>query len=357
LDKKQLAYMRQQSSRAEITEWEFTNEYHFGDFRGNAEEMLRRGYDVHLHYANFGIRRLMFRLPGGLPCDRKLFEAFQPDDGVAWHADKKGPGGILEINPEGDADSFDELFEVEGLLNEIAPIRDMLMAGDLRPLYLAWLACPTEDEALEPPVPAGLGEKNGPLEEMAAFYDIHQDLIAAAAEQSPPLSKTIDAGAATKGWIAQQSPDDLRELVERLLAGNERAIRAEILARVRAEAPAVGWPTAEPTRTLGQLRQLAAGVGSRRVAREKKAVEAARQKRLKKIAADPDKLVAEVRKLVKLRSTSEYERAARELADLREALGPEAGPPRARAVAEELRRANPTLKLLVAALRKQGLLG
>ncbi len=141
--------MRQQSSRAEITEWEFTNEYHFGDFRGNAEEMLRRGYDVHLHYANFGIRRLMFRLPGGLPCDRKLFEAFQPDDGVAWHADKKGPGGILEINPEGDADSFDELFEVEGLLNEIAPIRDMLMAGDLRPLYLAWLACPTEDEALE----------------------------------------------------------------------------------------------------------------------------------------------------------------------------------------------------------------
>ena len=179
----------------------------------------------------------------------------------------------------------------------------------------------------------------------------------AAAEQSPPLSKTIDAGAATKGWIAQQSPDDLRELVERLLAGNECAIRAEILARVRAEAPTVGWPMAEPTRTLGQLRQLAADVGSRREAREKKAADAARQKRLKRIAANPEKIVAEVRKLVKLRSTSEYQQAARELADLREALGPEAGLARARAVAEELRRANPTLKLLVTALRKQGLLG
>ncbi len=86
-------------------------------------------------------------------------------------------------------------------------------------------------------------------------------------------------------------------------------------------------------------------------------MEAARQKRLKKIAADPDKLVAEVRKLVKLRSTSEYERAARELADLREALGPEAGPPCAGRSPKNSACANPTLKLLVAALRKQGLLG
>ena len=60
---KNLEYMRRQSSRAEVTPWSFDNEYHFGDFRGNAEEMLRRGYDLHLHYANFGIRKLVIRLP------------------------------------------------------------------------------------------------------------------------------------------------------------------------------------------------------------------------------------------------------------------------------------------------------
>jgi hypothetical protein len=43
LNDEQLKYMRRQSSRAEITPREFTNEYHFGDFRGNAMEMLRRG--------------------------------------------------------------------------------------------------------------------------------------------------------------------------------------------------------------------------------------------------------------------------------------------------------------------------
>ena len=53
-----LEYMKEQSSRADITPWSFENEYHYGDFRGDALEMLRRGYDLHLHYANFGIRKV-----------------------------------------------------------------------------------------------------------------------------------------------------------------------------------------------------------------------------------------------------------------------------------------------------------
>ena len=67
VSEKNLAYMRRQSSRAEITPWSFENEYHYGDFHGNAVEMLRRGYDIHLHYANFGIRTLLVRLPSGFP--------------------------------------------------------------------------------------------------------------------------------------------------------------------------------------------------------------------------------------------------------------------------------------------------
>lgn len=57
----QLQYLRRQSSRAEITRRSFDNTYRIGDFHGNAAEMLRRGFDVHLHYANFGTRKLMIR--------------------------------------------------------------------------------------------------------------------------------------------------------------------------------------------------------------------------------------------------------------------------------------------------------
>lgn len=129
LNDKQLAFMRRQSTRADVSRWEFTNEYHFGDFHGDAMGMLRNGYDVHLHFANFGIRRLMFRLPAGLLCDRKTFKRFVADCGMAWHADKTGDGGILEICPEGDADLFDSyLTDLDSMLDQIAPLREGLMA-------------------------------------------------------------------------------------------------------------------------------------------------------------------------------------------------------------------------------------
>lgn len=357
LDDEQLEFMRRQSSRAEITSWEFTNEYHYGDFHGNAEEMLRRGYDVHLHYANFGMRRLMIRLPAGLPCDHRTFKAFCPDYGMKWIADKKGKGGILELYPEADAGSFDQdVYDAAKLLPKIAPIRELLISGDLRPLYLAWLACADEDEAMEPPVPAGLGKLTAALEALAEFYEVHLDVIAAAAERSPPLPEASDADEILKRWIAKQSPEALRELVERLLGKEAVATRAETLARIRDEMDSPSWPLAEPTRTMAQLRELAGELGNKRLRKEQEANEAARRKRLKKILATSDEIIANVEKLAQGRSVKSYREAASELADLREALGPIAGPPRARAVAEKLRRQHPKLHRLLAELRKHDLL-
>ena len=192
---KQLAFMRRQSTRAEITEWEFTNEYDFGDFHGDAKEMLRRGFDIHLHYANFGTRRLMIRLPKGLPCDRRIFKKFRVESCVEWIADKKGKGGILDIEPEADAGTYDEdIYDVDTLLHKIAPIRNLLINGDLRALYLAWRACNYDEESMEPPVPAGLGKLTRELKAFAKFYELDDKFLAAAAKRSPPLGKSSDIG-------------------------------------------------------------------------------------------------------------------------------------------------------------------
>lgn len=358
LDDKQLDFMQGQSSRAEITRWAFTNEYNFGDFHGNAREMLRHGYDIHLHYANFGIRKLMIRLPAGLPCDRKTFDAFRCEYGLDWNADKKGKGGILEIEPEADAGSYDEdLWDVAELLPEIAPIREQLIGGDLRPLSIAWLGCCHDDDSLEPPVPAGLDKLTPALKAMANMYAVSLDLLTAVAQQSPPLPPATDAGKALEQWIAKQSQDSLRKLVRQFLADDAVATRAETLARLRDEMGQAAWPLAKPTRTLAQLQETTDDISKHRLLGEKKARDAARRKRLATIAANPDKLIANVEKLVKERSVSSYQQAARELVDLREALGPEVGPERAKAVAEKLRRANPKLNQLISTLRKQGLLG
>ncbi len=357
LDEKQLEYMQTQSSRAEITKWEFTNEYHYGDFHGNAEEMLRRGYDVHLHYANYGTRLLMFRLPGGLPWDRKTFEAYLPEYGIKWHPDKQGRGGILEIQPEADGGSFDDgLFEVDALLAEIAPVRELLIAGDLRPLYVMWLACHDDDETMEPPLPAGMDSLPECLTALADFYEVSGDMLEAAAEGSPPLPKSNEADSRTSAWLAGQSKEELKELVQRFLAGDAAGVRSGTLALIRDESGAVTWPAAEPTRTHQELRERADELEVRRNQREAEAKEKARRARLKKMAADPQAVIDEVESLVRQRSTTNYIKAAKTLVELGEALGPTDGPTRVHAVAERLRQKHPTLKVLVSELRKHGLL-
>ena len=129
----------------------------------------------------------MIRLPTGLPCDRSTFNAFHIKYGVEWNADKEGSGGILEVEPEADAGTYEEdLWDAGELLPEIAPIREQLLSGDLRPLYLAWLACCQDEDSPEPPIPAGLGKPTRAMNAMARFYEISDDLIAAAAQQSQP---------------------------------------------------------------------------------------------------------------------------------------------------------------------------
>ncbi len=356
LDDEQLELMRGQSTRADVTRWEFTNEYHFGDFRGNPLAMLRNGYDVHLHFANFSIRRLMFRLPAGLPCDRKTFNRFVADDGMTWHADEKGEGGILEICPMGDADRFDSyLPELELLLERIAPVREGLMSGDLRALYLAWLACCYDEDAMEPPVPAGLATLSEPLEALAEFYELGPDLVEAAAERSPALPAGTRPADALEKWTGRQTKDSLRSLVSRLM-NDPGATRAEVLAQLREGQVMPAWPMAEPSRTMAEMLKVVRGKEQQRLQLQKKAREAERLKRLAEMAEQPDAVVTSVRRLVDERTGNSYKQAARKLAELREGLGPEKGPAYVQAIADKLHKENPKRYALTAALRGEGLL-
>ncbi len=264
LDDTQLEYMEQQSSRADVSRHEFTNEYHYGSFRGSAKEMLRHGYDVHLHFANYGVRRLMFRLSNGLPCDKKTFAAYCPEYGIAWHADKSGRGGILEIQPEGDDRFYEYLDDVQTAIQKIAPIRELLIRGDLRPLYIAWLATilSFDDDECEPPVPAGLDDLPECLEAMAEFYEVSPDLITAAAQCSDPAPDPDDSDDPTlQDWLAEQSVKELRELVQQLLSTEGARVRAKIIDQVRKRANRPAWPVTKANRTLGELRRLAESLG------------------------------------------------------------------------------------------------
>ncbi len=266
LSDKQLEYMERQSSRAEISRWSFENSYHFGDFGGNANEMLRRGYDIHLHYANFGIRRLSLRLPHclGLGLSKKELAMYVDGDAVTWKVGSKNPAGTLTISPSFESGCGEELWELNRYLDRLVGLRQQLMDGDLRPLYVGWLcACQDgsvdADSATEPPVPAGLAEPSGQMVAMLEFFDIDESILAAAAEKSPRLVPQEEQREAIEGWLRGVDEETLRAWVLDFLDGNAAAARAQGLLAYRESRPGVRWEVAEGTRTFSEILATAEG--------------------------------------------------------------------------------------------------
>ncbi|GAA2338555.1 hypothetical protein GCM10009854_13560 [Saccharopolyspora halophila] len=168
-----------------------------GDLHGDPDVLMETRFDAHLNLTAWGTRRLMLRLRRPEP-DRVqpfsvpgLVEAWTSEDFV-----------ILDLTSEDETD--EALGEPDLLFDELLPLRDELLAGDLRPLYLAWLAAygtwerdelafeREADEYVEPPVPAGLGEPTTAQRHLAEFLRLDPDLLAEAAT-SAPASRTVGA--------------------------------------------------------------------------------------------------------------------------------------------------------------------
>jgi hypothetical protein len=66
LNERQQAEVRALSTRPRVTATSFTNEYHWGNFRGDPHKMMERYYDAHLYVTNWGTHQVMLRLPRAL---------------------------------------------------------------------------------------------------------------------------------------------------------------------------------------------------------------------------------------------------------------------------------------------------
>ncbi|HZK82612.1 MAG TPA: hypothetical protein VFC46_16125 [Humisphaera sp.] len=258
VSEKNLEFMHGQSSRATITAWSFENEYHFGDFHGNAAEMLRRGYDFHLHYSNFGDRKLMIRLPNGLP-DAKAAKPYFEKDSFHFLKDKQGVGGTLCIEPYYEGDHLDDLWELDSsFLDRLLPLRIEIIAGDLRPLYLAHLAIASDsnhdpDETKDAPIPAGLKKLTAAQRALAELYGLSKALIAAAARNSPPMPDRVASENQYAAWLQNQPEATKNEWLHKLMEDPKAAVRREILADYQKNLAIPGWPTVSIDRTISEI--------------------------------------------------------------------------------------------------------
>jgi hypothetical protein len=334
LDERQQAEVRALSTRARITATSFTNEYHWGDFRGDPRTMVERYYDAHLYLADWGAHQVMLRLPRTL-LDVKTVEPYCADPhATAWTT---GEHLILDLTSQDESGDWVE--GAEDSLSAIASVRAELAAGDLRPLYLAWLAGygtwerdegafdDDEEDEREPPLPAGLGSLTAPQRALADFLRLDADLLTIAAQASPPLAVTTDDPRKLAKWIKDLPAGDKEMFLLQVAEGHGARVQMELLRRFRGS-PAVG-DDGRPRRTVAQLLDAAADIKleRQRQAEAARAAEEARraqqralarEKRLDALARDEETAWVRVESLIDTRKQDNYDAAVELLEDLQE---------------------------------------
>jgi len=291
LDERQLAELRSLSTRATITASSFVNEYHWGDLKGDPLDWMRRWFDAHVYSAIWQSCRLLLKLPCST-LDRAALDEFagpprgasKASFGDAFAVHATDAHWILEWSFSDDGGERERFGAGDGpgWMARLLPLRDELMRGDMRPLYLGWLArvCSGELDSpdTEPPLPAGLRALSPAQSALVEFLEIDPDWLAAAVEPSPDLAASDETGDVDT-WLSRQSIEDLRAPLRLMLQGHsqqaERELRAAFLA----------WERQNRTPGAALLeRRSVAQIDARRDAARATRLDAERQARLSREA-------------------------------------------------------------------------
>ena len=331
LSAEDLAYVRTLSSRVQPTPTQATFTYSYSSFPGDPLKLLAKHYDVMLYLANWGSKQLAFRFPK-TAIDS---QALQPYAFGVEEIEQTTVGQYVILNITFHEEEGLGWIDDEGQIASFAPLRDDILRGDVRALYLAWLASASRsagtgdeadecdgaeedaadgDDLIEPPVPPGLGQLSAPLRAFVEFFDIDQDLVGAAATASPALKATTEP---IERWVPLLPELERNSLLVRAARGEP--IGAELLRRLRevggAQRPAASG--AAP-RSFSAIVAAAEVVRQQRQAREQQAAERARLAKLDALAQREQQVWAQLPGLLAERKASGYEAAVAHLADLRD---------------------------------------
>jgi len=318
LTDKEQAYMRSLSSRVELTRHHAAFTYHYGDFRGDPEKVLAKYFDAMLYVANWGSKRLMFRLPRALVDSAALLPYEFPE---VILTEKTSDHIILDISTE-DEEGFGWI-EGEGILSSLVGLRDELLRGDFRSLYLMWLhaiklAEETEDvdDLPEPPVPANLQTLSTSLKHLIEFFEIDEDLIAVAATASASQGNAPEPE--IDKLIARLSEQERNNFLARVAKG-EPHIDRQLLNRLRELSPNKPHkPTARGEHTALELLAAAREHHKQRRERQRQTAERARIRKLDAMVEKEPQLWEQVTALIEKKQPKAYDEAVSILKDLRD---------------------------------------
>lgn len=344
LSDEQMLELRDISSRAEITPTSLTNTYSYGDFRGDPLELLTDYFDAHVYVANWGSYTFILGFPRAA-VDVETLKQYvvvalsDYQDGLTIQ--ERGDRVLVTFSyseEDGGGGWMDE-DEAKSWMPSMIQLRADIMSGDLRAMYLGWLAGATvnlleyagmdEDEldeveadlleSVEPPVPDGLGKLSAPLKKLTEFLALDAGLVDVAAERSGKLAVSGSDSAGMAAWIAALPSDEKDAFLVRVADG-DGSVGAELRRRYRAASLPAGAATKDsaPGRTVREL--LLAGQ-ERAAELKRKKSEAAKRKRekeLNELAGRQEAAWRDIEAMIERRQGQPYDLAIGLLKDLAE---------------------------------------
>jgi hypothetical protein len=345
LTSQEISALRILSTRAHITPVSFTNHYEWGDFKGDPDELMRRFFDAHVYVANWMTAIFKVRVPIEALSEKTV--AVMSVRGVLdFKATKTHWVITWSLNESENYDRFG-MEDGRGWMARLAPVRDELLSGDMRSLYIGWLSAVTremsDDDDMEPLPMEGLGNLTPAQQALAEFLEVDEDLLTGAGIGCPspqdeaPSKKQMDA------WLAGLPQDEVTALLKLLLAGKGQQAERTLKNRFAAWRHSLQGPCAEtPRRTVGELRKHAKAAEKVRQEKEKREQEKREAKKrkereayLKALAENFPKAWKSVQQSVERGSGLAYKEASRVLADLAEAYSLHGSP---RIFEQELRK-------------------
>ncbi|KPQ31941.1 MAG: Ku C terminal domain like [Phormidesmis priestleyi Ana] len=318
LTKAEQDYVQSLSSRVRPTATSAVFTYSYGDFRGSPLSVLERCFDAMLYMANWGSYQLAFRFPESAVnvlelkpyCVDNIIEVLTVEKYVILNIEihsEEGGGWIEENN---------------SWLGTLLPIRQAILQGDYRVLYLAWLQAATvssylEQDAQEPPVPPNLQKLSDSLQSFADWLEIDSDLIAAAAQISQTQEELKDP---FEAWVKALSDKEKTKLLVEIVTGDS-AIASQLQARLRQKFA----PTSEilsisdaDRRRFAELVALAETQRSERQANEKATAAAKRHQYLETLKPQQAQIWETIDGLIARKQAQSYQQAIQHLIDLRD---------------------------------------
>lgn len=308
------------SSRTSPTSTQAIFTYSYSDFPKSPEKVVEKYFDAMLYVANWGTKRLIFRLPRAI-INEELLTQYCFSETVTISTTKDYL--ILDIRFD-DEDSEGDWIEGEGCLSSIAMLRHDLLNGDYRMLYLAWLNAiyldyEIEDykDELEPPVPDNLQNLSASLQDFIDFFEIDEELISVASERSATISGKSELD--IEKAVTKLNEAERIDFLVRIARG-EHQTNLQLLKKLQelsTENRIKSAPSVQ-RRTIGQLLRSTEELSEKTLAEVKQRAEQERIRRLEELAKQEDKLWEKVYFLIDQKQAKAYREAVETLLQLRE---------------------------------------